>query len=230
MANTKILVVEDEPEVRDLLRNILEPEGYQVTTAADGQLGLRALFADRPSLVITDLTMPNVDGWALLERIREVSEIPVIILTAAGGEPATVRGLQIGADDYLTKPFRSAELLARVKAVLRRSKPDSGMAQEIYQDPALYVDFGRPEVRLRGRLVDLTPQEFRLLAALVRHAGSVLSPERLLDMSWGVSDGGPENVRVYIGYLRRKLEYDPKRPELIRSIRGFGYRYSPPRA
>ena len=141
-----------------------------------------------------------------------------------------MRGLQIGADDYLTKPFRSAELLARVKAVLRRSKPDSGMAQEIYQDPALYVDFGRPEVRLRGRLVDLTPQEFRLLAALVRHAGSVLSPERLLDMSWGVSDGGPENVRVYIGYLRRKLEYDPKRPELIRSIRGFGYRYSPPRA
>ncbi len=225
----KILVVEDEADVRDLLRDILEPEGYQVAMAADGQQGLRALFAERPALVITDLTMPNVDGWRFLARIREVSEVPVIILSAVDEEPAKVRGLRTGADDYLTKPFRGAELLARVAAILRRTRTSREPERDVYQDAMLYMDFQGPEVRLRGRTIELTPQEFRLLGALVRQAGSVLSPERLLDIAWGVADGGPENVRVYIGYLRRKLERDPKRPELIRSIRGFGYRYSPPR-
>ena len=222
----KILVVDDAPDIRDFLHDLLVPEGYDIRMASNGQEALRTLFDWKPALVLTDLNMPHMDGFTLLERIREVSEVPVIILSALEEEPDKVRGLRIGADDYVVKPIHNAELLARVDANLRRAK--AADIEPVYQDAALFVDFARRQVRLHGEEASLSPQEFRLLAALVRHAGTVLSPEQLLDLSWGIAEGGPESVRVYVGYLRRKLGDDPKRPRLIQTVRGFGYRYVAP--
>ena len=223
----KILVVDDDSEIRDLMEELLKEEGYEIVVAADGKKGLQAFFAHQPELVVLDLMMPQMDGWNLLERIREVSEAPVIILTALGREHQKVRGLRSGADDYVVKPFSKAEFLARVKAALRKARPSQGI-EERYEDATLVVDFPRHQVYLKGEKIDLTPQEFRLLGALVRNTNLVMSSNRLLDLCWGEGFGGPENVRVYIGYLRKKLEVDPRRPQLIKTVREFGYRYSPP--
>ena len=223
----RILLVDDERELLDLMRELLEDQGYEVAVAADGREGLRAFFSWRPLLTVLDIMMPGMDGWHLLERIREVSEAPVIILTALGREHEQVRGLRSGADDYVVKPFRTAEFLARVEAALRRSSGPGDVAER-YEDRALLVDFPRHQVYVAGDRVDLTPQEFRLLAALVRNANLVLSTERLLDLCWGRGQGAPESVRVYIGYLRKKLEEDPRHPRLLETVREFGYRYHPP--
>ena len=222
----RILVVDDEQDLRDLIRELLEEQGYEVMVASDGKQGLRAFFSWQPVLTVLDIMMPGMDGWSLLERIREVSEAPVIILTALGREHEQVRGLRSGADDYVVKPFRIAEFLARVEAALRKAG-GSQVVEERYKDSSLLVDFSRHLVYRSGDKIDLTPQEFRLLSALVRNANLVMSTERLLDLCWGQGQGGPENVRVYIGYLRKKLEEDPKRPRLIETIREFGYRYLP---
>jgi DNA-binding response OmpR family regulator len=223
----RILVVEDSSDMRSLLREMLEAEGYPTVAAEDGQQGLRLLYAQHPSLVITDLAMPNMDGMAMIERIREVSEVPVLILSGSDDEPHKVQGLRRGADDYVVNPVRRGELLARVDALLRRAaRHEQTEPSTVDKDAALYVDFARHEVRLRGKPVDLSPQEFRLLAAFLRQPGAVLSPERLLDAAWGSADGGPENVRVYMGYLRRKLERDHRDPDLLETVRGFGYRYN----
>ena len=195
--------------------------------ASDGRQGLRAFFSWQPVLTVLDIMMPGLDGWSLLERIREVSDTPVIILTALGREHEQVRGLRSGADDYVVKPFRTAEFLARVAAALRKAD-SSQVAEERYRDGSLLVDFPRHHVYRSGEKIDLTPQEFRLLAALVRNANLVMSTERLLDLCWGQGQGGPENVRVYIGYLRKKLEEEPRNPRLIETVREFGYRYLPP--
>jgi DNA-binding response OmpR family regulator len=223
----RILVVDDEQPIRDLLRELLEGEGYDVVLAEDGQDGLKAFFASRPALVVLDILMPRMDGWKLLERIREVSDAPVIILSALDREQETVRGLRGGADDYVVKPMRRAEFLARVEAVLRKAHPGRE-AEEEYRDAAMHIDFPHHQVHLDGRRVELSPLEFRLLWALVRNANVVLSTDRLLDLCWGEGEGGPENVRVYIGYLRRRLGEDPRRPRLIETAREFGYRYRPP--
>ena len=151
----------------------------------------------------------------------------MIILTALGREHQKVRGLRSGADDYVVKPFSKAEFLARVKAALRKARPSQEI-EERYEDAVLVVDFPRHHVYLKGEKIDLTPQEFRLLGALVRNTNLVMSNNRLLDLCWGEGFGGPENVRVYIGYLRKKLEVDPRRPQLIETVREFGYRYRPP--
>lgn len=221
--------MDDAPEVRSLLQSVLEAEGYATCAAGDGQQGLRAFYAERPVLVIADLVMPHMDGLVMLERIREVSDVPVIILSGRDEEPVKVKGLRHGADDYLVKPMRPSELVARVGAVLRRVKMVPTDERALYHDAVLTMDFSRHEVLLREKRVSLSPQEFRLLGALVRAPGTVLSTERLLDLSWGTSEGGPENVRVYMGYLRRKLERDPKSPQLLETVRGFGYRYNPQR-
>ena len=225
----RILVVDDAGDIREMLRDFLEPEGYNVVTAVNGTEGLRALYVARPSLVISDVFMPQMDGWMFLDRLREFTDVPVILLSALGEEHQKVRGLRAGADDYLVKPIRRAELLARVDAILRRSKTEESADAVVYQDEVLYVDLARHDVRLRGKNVDLSPQEFRLLTAFIRYPGAVLSAERLMDLSWGSSEGGPENVRVYMGYLRKKLERDPKSPELFETVRGFGYRFMPHR-
>jgi DNA-binding response OmpR family regulator len=222
---TRVLVVEDEEAIQEFIVECLKPEGYSVQAVSDGQEALKAFFGWQPNLVLLDIMLPKLDGWALLERFREVSDVPVVILTALGQEREKVRGLKGGADDYLTKPIGYAELLARVEAVLRRSKAVANEVSDTYKDGALHIDYRRHQVFVRGREIALSAQEFRVLASLVSHAGSVLSSEQLLDLSWGDDYRGPEIVRVYIGYLRKKLEDDPSRPSLIETVREFGYRY-----
>ncbi|PZC45635.1 MAG: DNA-binding response regulator, OmpR family, contains REC and winged-helix (wHTH) domain [Chloroflexi bacterium] len=171
-----------------------------------------------------DVRLPVMDGWALLDRMREVSEIPIIMLTALTTENDTVRGLKGGADDYISKPFRTAELLARCEAVLRRS---SGPANRelVFEDAILKMDFQGLEVRLEGRPLALSPQEFRLLATLVRNADRVMSVAKLTETVWGSESGNRENLRMYISYLRKKLKDGSGRFNIIETIRGFGYRY-----
>lgn len=224
--NSRILVVDDEEEVRDFLHDVLEDEGYEVVEAANGQDGLKAFFDCKPALVLSDITMPLMDGWQLLSRIREVSETPVILLTGLGKEPHAVRGLRGGADDYIVKPPRAAEFCARIAAAIRRGNPSEAV-EEGYLDSALHLDFLRHKVEVHGRPVHLSALEFRLLAALVQRKGIVLSVDRLLDICWEGGIGGPENVRVYIGYLRKKIKDDPKAPRLIETVKEFGYRYCP---
>jgi DNA-binding response OmpR family regulator len=228
MSRARILVVDDDPSMRDLLRGMLERAGYEVAEAEDGRSGLRDLYAAAPDLVILDINMPDLDGWATLERIRDLSDVPVLMLTAREAELERVRGLQGGADDYVVKPFGHQELVARVQALLRRTRGRRG-EQQTYADPVVMIDFAQREVRFREREVKLTPLEFRLLATFVRHPNQVLSRDQLLELVWGDSLGvSPEQVKLYVGYLRRKLE--PAAPDStpIETVRGFGYRYRRP--
>lgn len=225
----KILVVDDHPGVCDLLQAALVKEGYSVHGALDGQDALKSFFSWNPSMVITDVGMPRLDGWGLLTRIREVSNVPVIMLTALGEEQCKVRGLHEGADDYLVKPISLAELIARVEAIYRRlgqHQPQS--TGQVYRDDALEMDFSGHRVTLRGLPLELSPQEFRVLAALVSRPGAVFSTDRLLDLCWPEADRGPESVRVYVGYLRKKLGAVSSHPHPIENVREYGYRYNPP--
>ena len=168
--------------------------------------------------------MPALDGWQTLERIRDLSDAPVLMLTAAGSELEKVRGLKAGADDYVTKPFGRQELLARVEALLRRRGESRTELPAPYEDALLRVDFEGRRVEVRGQEVTLTPLEFRLLGVLVRHPNQTLSHEQLLELVWGTPDGSRDQVKLYVGYVRRKLGV----PDAIESVRGFGYRYRPP--
>jgi len=220
-----ILVVDDEENVRELLSAIFEPNGHRVTLATDGGDGLRKFFSDPPDLVLLDVRMPTMDGWTLLGRIREVSDVPVIMLTALVHERNKVQGLRGGADDYVVKPFGEQELLARIDVMLRRV-PGRSDVQEIYQDEVLRLDFQRHRVHVKTEEVHLSALEFRLLAALVQNQDIVLSTDRLLDLCWGGSESGPGSVRTYVSFLRRKVEEDPANPKLLKTVRGFGYRYN----
>lgn len=226
----KILVVDDADEIRELLKDFLEPAGYEVATAENGSEALRTMYRYRPSLVISDVAMPEMDGLDLLTRMREFTETPVILLSGHGEESDKVRGLTCGADDYVVKPVMRRELLARVDAILRRARPEEASEAWVYQDDVLKIDLQRHAVEVHGKLVTLTPQEFRLLATFTRNPGTVLNPDRLMELAWGTSEGGPENVRVYVGYLRRKLERVPSEPEMLETVRGFGYRFNPQRS
>ena len=230
MSAAAVLVVEDEHDVRRLLRVLLERAGHTVTEATNGLEALRAVRAAAPDLVVLDVMMPELDGWQTLERIRDLSEVPVLMLTARAGELDKVRGLKGGADDYVTKPFGRQELLARVEALLRRTSGPPEV-RPAYRDRALTVDFVSREVHVEGRAVQLTPLEFRLLSAFVRHPNETLSRDRLLQLVWGDSEGfGGDQVKLYVGYLRRKLGWDASAPSPIETVRGFGYRYRPPAA
>lgn len=223
MPRQTILVVDDEGDIRTLLRELLSRAGYEVVDARDGQEALRTLFATPPDLILLDVAMPALDGWATLERIRDVSEVPVIMLTARGEELERVRGLQSGADDYVTKPFGRQELLARVEALLRRARHPEPI-RERYEDDFVQIDYANRAVRVQDRDVKLTPLEFRLLTAFVEHANQVLSREQLLELVWGDRRGVlAEQVKIYVGYLRRKLGIGEEGP--IKTVRGFGYRY-----
>ena len=227
MSRARILVVDDEADIRELLRELLGRAGYDVAVAEDGRAGLRELFAARPDLVILDVNMPGLDGWQTLERIRDVSEVPVLMLTARTGELEKVRGLTRGADDYVTKPFGRQELLARLQALLRRA---SGQAESIetYADDVLSIDFAQRSVLVGDRHVALTPLEFKLLSAFVRHPNQVLSREQLLELVWGDAFGvSGDQVKLYVGYLRRKLSPDAPEDAPVQTVRGFGYRYRP---
>jgi DNA-binding response OmpR family regulator len=223
----RILVVDDDSDIRGLLRELLGRAGYDVVEAETGKAGLRQLYAASPDLVLLDVSMPELDGWQTLERIRDLSEVPVIMLTARGGELEKVRGLKAGADDYVTKPFGRQELLARVEALMRRSGP---RAEEptTYADGLVSIDFTQREVTVAGTKTDLTPLEFKLLAAFVRHPNQVLSHDQLLELVWGDSlEGSRARAKLYVGYLRQKLADAGAESSPIETIRGFGYRYRP---
>jgi len=227
--SARVLLIDDDELTRSLVRDVLERAGHEVCEAADGLEGLRELYAARADLVILDVRMPGLDGWETLARIREVSDVPVLMLTAREAELERVRGLQSGADDYVVKPFGSQELVARVQALLRRAASSPGGERSVYTDPLLTIDFAQRAVRFGGRDVVLTRLEFRLLAALVRHPNQVLSPEQLLELVWGDASGvAPGQVKLYIGYLRRKLAPIAPRETPIENVRGFGYRYRRP--
>ena len=226
MSPATILVVDDDADTRGLVRRLLERAGYAVREAEDGLAGLRELFALTPDLVLLDVMMPGLDGWATLERIREVSEVPVVMLTARDTEVERVRGLSRGADDYIAKPFGRQELVARVHALLRRAGTASADTTQSYKDASLEIDFKQHLVRVAGQDVALTPLEFRLLAAFVRHPNQVLSHDQLLELVWGDSFGvSRDQVKLYVGYLRRKLGPDDPRAVPVETVRGFGYRY-----
>ena len=221
----RILVVDDDPDIRELVRTLLERAGHEVAEAADGRAGLKELYATPADLVILDVTMPELDGWATLERIRDVSEVPVLMLTARADELERVRGLTGGADDYVAKPFGRQELVARVQALLRRSATQPERS-ELYADDLLTIDFAQRAVKREGREVQLTPLEFKLLATFVRHPNQVLSRDQLLELVWDDPFGiSPDQVKLYVGYLRRKLDPDAPDRAPIETVRGFGYRY-----
>jgi len=221
----RILVIDDDADIRELVRTLLERAGHEVVEAEDGRAGLKALYAAPADLVILDVTMPELDGWATLERIRDVSEVPVLMLTARADELERVRGLTGGADDYVAKPFGRQELVARVQALLRRSGAQAERS-ETYADDSLTVDFAQRAVKREGREVQLTPLEFKLLATFVRHPNQVLSRDQLLELVWDDPFGvSPDQVKLYVGYLRRKLDPDHPESAPIETVRGFGYRY-----
>ena len=227
MAGSRILVVDDEEDIRGLVRALLERAGHQVSEAPNGRAGLRELYTAPPDLVVLDVTMPDLDGWATLERIREVTDVPVLMLTARDTEVERVRGLTGGADDYVVKPFGRQELVARVDALLRRSGGSD--QQETYADALLSISFTQQTVRYDEHEVSLTPLEYRLLSAFVRHPNQVLSHDQLRELVWGDSlDTSRDEVKLYVGYLRRKLSPDAPRGTPIETVRGFGYRYRPP--
>ena len=225
----RVLVIEDDTDIALSIRIVLTRNGFDVSSAADGRQGLRDFHAGRPDLVVLDIGLPTLDGWQVLERIRDVSDVPVLMLTAHGQEGDKVRGLNGGADDYLTKPFGNRELAARVHALLRRPRA-AGEQADVYDDGHLLVKFGAHEVSVNGTPADLTPTEFRLLAALIRHAGQTLSAAQLLELAWNDPFGvGPERVKFGIMRLRRKLGQPPSATLPIEAIRGFGYRYTVPK-
>jgi DNA-binding response OmpR family regulator len=225
-APLRVLVIDDDADIRLLLRQLLERAGFAVCEAADGKTGLRRLFADVPSLVILDVSMPELDGYQTLERIRDLSDVPVLMLTARTQELEKVRGLSAGADDYVAKPFGRQELLARVQALLRRSGGKTAVA-EAYADDFVQIDYAQRKVSAQGRDVQLTPLEFKLLAAFVQNPNQVLSRDQLLELVWGDPYGvSSDQVKLYVGYLRRKLSPDAPDSAPVETVRGFGYRYA----
>jgi DNA-binding response OmpR family regulator len=223
-----ILVVDDEPKIADLARDYLEHAGFAVRIAADGEAALTAVRRDRPDLVVLDLGLPGLDGLDVTRAIRRDSNLPVIMLTARDDELDKLLGLELGADDYLTKPFSPRELVARVRAVLRRvdAAADSG-ANDLIRAGDLTLDLPRMRADLAGRTVDLTPTEFALLAALARQPGRIFTRSQLLDAVHGVAFESYERaIDTHIKNLRRKLEPDPRRPILVLTVYGVGYRFA----
>lgn len=227
MNGTRILVVDDDPDIRALVKELLERSGAVVRVASDGREALRMLYDVRPELIVLDIAMPGMDGWQTLERIREMTDVPVVMLTAREGELEAVRGLKAGADDYIRKPFGRQELLARVQALLRRAGSAKPPERELHDDGLVRIDVANADVAVNGQAVQLTPLEFRLLLAFVRNHDQVLTRDQILDLVWGDSSNvAGEQVKLYVGYLRRKLEQVLPAGEMpIETVRGFGYRY-----
>lgn len=227
MTAVRVLVVEDDADIRWSLEIVLGRAGYTTIWATDGVEGLERFAGDRPDLVVLDVGLPLLDGWAVLERIRKVSDVPVLVLTARGLEGDKVRGLLSGADDYLTKPYGNDELVARVAALLRRKPPE--VAETIYDDGRVRADFGTEKVHVDGRAVGLTVTELRLLAALVRQAGDVVTHDRLLEVVWREPPGADRGrIKFAVHALRQKCGWTDNATSPIESVRGFGYRYVPP--
>jgi DNA-binding response OmpR family regulator len=222
----KVLIVEDEESLRFTLAHNLKREGYQVLTAARGDDGLRLAREKEPDLIVLDVMLPGIDGIQVCRLLRRDSDVPIIMLTALGGEGDRVAGLDTGADDYLAKPFGMRELLARVRALLRRSGPRARpeVGPSVVTAGDLAMDRERREVRRGGRVLRMKPKEFELLLFFAQHPGKVFTREQILDDVWGYDFyGGPRTVDVHVRWLRQKIEDDPANPSRLRTIRGSGY-------
>lgn len=227
MSNITVLVVDDEKSLRDFMRRNLEVRGFNVRIASTGLEALAVFNTQNIDLVILDVMMPRMDGLETIRRMRQNSLVPIIVLSALGEEDDKIHALNLGADDYLTKPFGVGELLARVQAVLRRARwaePTSRQGRIVRGD--VQVDLERHETTVRGKLIELTPTEFNLLVYLMEHAGKVLPHQMILQHVWG-PEYGPEHeyLRVYVGRLRQKIEVDPTNPRFLITERGIGYRF-----
>lgn len=222
-----ILVVDDEPRMTRFIRMNLELEGYRVVEAHNGLDALEKARTDLPDLVILDVMMPELDGFDTLEMLREVSNVPVIMLTVRSDEEDKVRGLELGADDYVTKPFGARELASRVRAVLRRTQGSVTPEEAILQiDDRLSIDYNSREVIVEGKRIKLRPTEFRMLYHLIENAGWVVPHETLLAKVWGYEYREEiQYLRLYVTYLRQKIEPDPSHPRYILTERGVGYRF-----
>ncbi|NRT77216.1 winged helix-turn-helix domain-containing protein [Clostridium beijerinckii] len=231
MANEKILIVDDEEHIVELLHFNLVNAGYEVLSANNGIDAVKIAKAEKPSLLLLDLMLPGMDGFDVCKEIKrdpEMKKTSIIMLTAKGEELDKILGLELGADDYITKPFSVRELLARVKAVLRRTSSFNEAEDDVYNSENLKVDFERHEVYVNDRKVDLTLKEFELLQILIKNKGRILKRETLLDKIWGYEYiGETRTVDVHIRYLRKKIEEDDKNPRFIETIRGVGYRFNP---
>jgi two-component system KDP operon response regulator KdpE len=224
--SSRVLVVDDEPQITRVLRTVLTSQGYQVRTAAEGEAALSNFAEWRPELVITDLYMPHMDGVELCRRIRAISTVPIIVLSVKGEERTKVEALDSGADDYVTKPFGIDELLARVRAALRRGGAESDVPS--FDAGDFRVDLEARRVHVRGQEVRLTPKEFELFVYLARHPNRVITHRTLLEAVWGeASQEQPEYLRVFMGQLRKKLEPDPSNPRYLVTEPWVGYRFNP---
>ncbi len=226
----KILIIDDDPAFLNLIEQVLTQKGYEVLKARSGREGLRLIFDQRPDLVLLDVMIPGIDGWQVCSRIREISDIPIIMITGRHkSEEDVVRGLDHGADDYITKPVGSRELVARVRAVLRRAElPSSQDIRQgvIYSDGLLTVDITERKIIADGKRIKLTPREFRLFALLVENAGRILTHKQLLEKVWGWEyTDDLDYVRIYISHLRQKIEPDPSLPRYIITEPGVGYSF-----
>lgn len=223
----RILIVDDEQEITLVLRSGLTKHGYDVRVAGEGEAALDLFHAWTPDLVITDLSMPNMNGLKLCQRLREISQVPLIVLSVKGDEATKVEALDTGADDYLTKPFGMGELLARVRATLRRS-PEASGGEKVLKEGDFQIDLERREVQVAGKEIRLSPKEFDLLVYFLRHPGKVLTHRMLLGNTWGGDYiDQTEYLRVFIRHLRKKIEPDPAKPRYILTDPWVGYRFNP---
>jgi DNA-binding response OmpR family regulator len=221
----KILLIDDDPTLLNLLSQFLQDAGYEIFSAPNGTLGLKLAYNERPDLVLLDVMMPGMDGWEICARLREMTEVPIMMVTAKSSEADKLRGFHLGIDDYVTKPFSFAELVARVQAVLARATlPDKNSGYAIHGN--IKLDMKKYQAFIDEREVELTPTEFRLLEALVRRQGEVAGERELIQEVWGSyrKEDDASVVRRYILMLRKKIEKDPSNPSLLLTVRGFGYR------
>lgn len=225
----KILLIEDEEDVVVLLRYRFEQEGYEVLSAANGVEGLRILQQEHPHLVLLDVMMPRMNGWETCKRIRQYSDVPIIMLTALWEETDKVRGLEMGADDFVTKPFSLAELIARVRAALRRGRQPLAENATVQIDERLIVDRAQRQVVVNGQKTELSPTEFRILDCFLDNQGRILTHQSLLTQVWGWEYlDETDYLKVYIHHLRKKIEENPGKPSYIVTERGLGYRFQAP--
>lgn len=225
----KILLIEDEDDIVRLLEFRFQQEGYQVLSAANGVEGLRILQQEHPHLVVLDVMMPRMNGWETCKRIREYSDVPIIMLTARGQEMDKVRGLELGADDYVTKPFSLAEVIARVRAALRRGRQPLSDTMTVQIDERLTVDRAQRQVIVNGERTELSPTEFRVLDCFLDNQGRILTHQSLLTQVWGWEYiDETDYLKVYIHHLRKKIEQNPGKPCYIVTERGLGYRFQSP--
>ena len=223
----KLLVIDDDENTLWLISTLLQQNGYEMLKSASPTEGLKIAREHSPALVLLDVMMPEMDGWEVCRRLREFSQAPVLFITAKSGIKDVVKGLEIGGDDYIVKPFDNRELVARVKAHLRRQTEPAPKDELAFANGDLRINFLSREVLVRGKIVELTPKEFALLTLLARNAGRVLTRTELITQTWGPeASDSTESLKLYVHYLRKKIEQDPDHPEFILTSRGVGYRFA----